>query len=79
MKEFIKSIWREIFEGYTPLMVMKRIIAFVIITIVLCVFCGADSVGGFGVAITLAMAVVLWRFLGLSSVVPDTDKDADAE
>lgn len=77
MKEFFISAWKEAFEGCTPLMVIKRIIALVLITLVLCVFCGADSVGGFWVAITLAMAVVLWHFLGLSSVFPDTDNDKD--
>lgn len=77
MGDFIKSAWAEAFEGCTPLMIAKRIIALVIITIVLCVFCGADSVGGFWVAITLAMAVVLWKVLGLSSAYPDTDTDTD--
>lgn len=71
MKKFIKSVWNEAFEGYTPLMVVKRIIAFIVIAIVLIVFCGADSIGGFWVAVTFGGAVLVWNFFGLSSAFPD--------
>lgn len=75
MKNFIKSAWAEAFEGCTPLMVVKRILAFIVIAIVLIVFCGADSIGGFWVAVTIGGAVLVWNFLGLSSAFPDDVKE----
>jgi hypothetical protein len=75
MKDFIKFAWAEAFEGCTPLMIVKRVIAFIVISIVFIVFCGADSVGGFGVAVTIGCAVIVWNFFGLSSAFPDDDKE----
>lgn len=75
MRDFIKSAWAEAFEGCTPLMIVKRVIAFIVIAIVLIVFCGADSLGGFWVAVTMGGAVLVWEFLGLSSAFPDDDKE----
>lgn len=75
MRDFIKSAWAEAFEGCTPLMIVKRIIAFIVIAIVLIVFCGADSIGGFWVAVTLCGAVLVWNFFGLSGAFPDDDKE----
>ena len=75
MKDFIKSAWAEAFEGCTPLMIVKRIVAFIVISIVLIVFCGADSIGGFWVAVTIGGAVLVWNFFGLSSAFPDDDDD----
>ena len=75
MRKFIKSAWADAFEGYTPLMVVKRVIAFIVIAIVLIVFCGADSLGGFWVAVTIGGAVLVWEFFGLSSAFPDDDKE----
>lgn len=75
MREFIKSALAEAFEGCTPLMVVKRIIAFIVVSIVLIVFCGADSIGGFWVAVTICCAVLVWKFFGLSSAFPDNDKE----
>lgn len=73
MRKFIKSAWAEAFEGCTPLTIVKRVIAFIVIAIVLIVFCGADSLGGFWVAVTLGGAVLVWNFFGLSSAFPDDD------
>ena len=75
MRDFIKSAWAEAFEGCTPLMIVKRIIAFIVIAIVLIVFCGADSIGGFWVAVTICGAVLVWNFFGLSSAFPDDDEE----
>lgn len=74
MKDFIKSAWAEAFEGCTPLMIVKRIVAFIVISIVLIVFCGADSIGGFWVAVTIGGAVLVWNFFGLSSAFPDDEE-----
>lgn len=79
MKEFIKSVWNEAFEGCTPLMIVKRIVAFFVMSVVMFAFCGADSLGGFTVALVLGIAVLVWKFLNLSSAFPDTDKDDDIE
>lgn len=79
MKDFIKSAWAEAFEGCTPLMIVKRIVAFIVIAIVLIVFCGADSIGGFWVAVTIGGAVLVWEFFGLSSAFPDDDTEATWE
>jgi hypothetical protein len=79
MRDFIKSAWAEAFEGCTPLMVVKRVIAFIVIAIVLIVFCGADSIGGFWVAVTIGGAVLVWNFLGLSSAFPDDDDEESWE
>jgi hypothetical protein len=79
MKDFIKSAWAEAFEGCTPLMIVKRIVAFIVIAIVLIVFCGADSIGGFWVAVTLGGAVLVWNFFGLSSAFPDDDDEESWE
>ena len=78
MKEFIKAVWAEAFEGCTPLMIVKRIAAFFVIAVVLITFCGADSIGGFWCAVVLGLAVLVWQFCGLSSAFPDNDKDEDA-
>lgn len=75
MRDFIKSAWAEAFEGCTPLMIVKRVIAFIVIAIVLIVFCGADSIGGFWVAVTICGAVLVWNFFGLSSAFPDDDEE----
>lgn len=75
MRDFIKSAWAEAFEGCTPLMIVKRIVAFIVIAIVLIVFCGADSIGGFWVAVTICGAVLVWNFFGLSSAFPDDDEE----
>lgn len=75
MRDFIKSAWADAFEGCTPLMIVKRVIAFIVIAIVLIVFCGADSIGGFWVAITICGAVLVWNFFGLSSAFPDDDEE----
>lgn len=77
MEDFLKSVWNEAFAGCTPLMIVKRIIAFIVITIVLIAFCGADSLGGFWVAFVLAMAVFVWKFFNLSSAFPEKDNDDD--
>lgn len=74
MKEFFKSAWADAFKGCTPLMLVKRVIAFIVIAVVLIVFCGADSIGGFWVAITIGGAVVVWEFFGLSDAFPE-DKE----
>lgn len=79
MKDFIKSAWAEAFEGCTPLMIVKRIVAFIVISIVLIVFCGADSIGGFWVAVTIGGAVLVWNFFGLSSAFPDDDDEESWE
>jgi hypothetical protein len=79
MRDFIKSAWAEAFEGCTPLMIVKRVIAFIVIAIVLIVFCGADSIGGFWVAVTIGGAVLVWNFLGLSSAFPDDDDEESWE
>jgi hypothetical protein len=79
MKDFIKSAWAEAFEGCTPLMIVKRIVAFFVISIVLIVFCGADSIGGFWVAVTIGGAVLAWNFFGLSSAFPDDDDEESWE
>lgn len=79
MKDFIKSAWAEAFEGCTPLMIVKRIVAFFVISIVLIVFCGADSIGGFWVAVTIGGAVLVWNFFGLSSAFPDDDDEESWE
>lgn len=79
MKDFIKSAWAEAFEGCTPLMIVKRIVAFIVIAIVLIVFCGADSLGGFWVAVTMGGAVLVWNFFGLSSAFPDDDDEESWE
>lgn len=79
MKDFIKSAWAEAFEGCTPLMIVKRIVAFIVIAIVLIVFCGADSIGGFWVAVTIGGAVLVWEFFGLSSAFPDDDTEVTWE
>lgn len=73
MKNFLKSAWAEAFEGCTPLMIVKRIVAFFVVAVVMLVFCGADSIGGFWVAVTLCGAVLVWNFFGLSSAFPDDD------
>jgi hypothetical protein len=75
MRDFIKSAWAEAFEGCTPLMIVKRIVAFIVIAIVLIVFCGADGIGGFWVAVTICGAVLVWNFFGLSSAFPDDDEE----
>lgn len=75
MRDFIKSAWAEAFEGCTPLMIVKRIVAFIVIAIVLIVICGADSIGGFWVAVTICGAVLVWNFFGLSSAFPDDDEE----
>ena len=75
MKDFIKTIFAEAFEGCTPLMIVKRVIAFIVIAIVLIVMCGADSIGGFWVAVTIGGAVLVWNFFGLSSAFPDDDEE----
>lgn len=75
MRDFIKSAWAEAFEGCTPLMIVKRVVAFIVIAIVLIVFCGADSIGGFWVGVTFGVAVLVWEFFGLSSAFPDDDKE----
>lgn len=75
MRDFIKSAWAEAFEGCTPLMIVKRIVAFIVIAIVLIVCCGADSIGGFWVAVTIFGAVLVWNFFGLSSAFPDDDEE----
>lgn len=75
MKEFIKSAWAEAFEGCTPLMIVKRVVAFIVIAIVLIVICGADSIGGFWVAVTIGGAVLVWNYFGLSSALPDDDDE----
>lgn len=75
MRKFIKSAWAEAFEGCTPLTIVKRVIAFIVIAIVLIVFCGADSLGGFWVAVTICGAVLVWNFFGLSSAFPDDDEE----
>ena len=79
MRDFIKSAWAEAFEGCTPLMIVKRVIAFIVIAIVLIVFCGADSIGGFWVAVTMGGAVLVWNFFGLSSAFPDDDDEESWE
>lgn len=79
MRKFIKSAWAEAFEGCTPLMIVKRVIAFIVIAIVLIVFCGADSLGGFWVAVTIGGAVLVWNFFGLSSAFPDDDDEESWE
>lgn len=79
MKDFIKSAWAEAFEGCTPLMIVKRIVAFIVISIVLIVFCGADSIGGFWVAVTIGGAVLVWNFFGLSGAFPDDDDEESWE
>lgn len=79
MRDFIKSAWAEAFEGCTPLMIVKRVIAFIVIAIVLIVFCGADSLGGFWVAVTMGGAVLVWNFFGLSSAFPDDDDEESWE
>lgn len=79
MRDFFKSAWAEAFEGCTPLMIVKRVIAFIVIAIVLIVFCGADSIGGFWVAVTIGGAVLVWNFLGLSSAFPDDDDEESWE
>ena len=71
MKNFIKMIYNEAFEGCTPLMVFKRIIAFVIAVIVIVAMCGADSLGGFWVGVIFAVAVLLWNVLNLSAALPN--------
>ena len=75
MKEFIKSAWAEAFEGCTPLMIVKRVVAFIVIAIVPIVICGADSIGGFWVAVTIGGAVLVWNYFGLSSAFPDDDDE----
>lgn len=75
MKEFIKSALAEAFEGCTPLMIVKRVVAFIVIAIVLIVICGADSIGGFWVAVTIGGAVLVWNYFGLSSAFPDDDDE----
>jgi hypothetical protein len=70
MKEFFKSVWNEAFEGCTPLMIVKRIVAFFVIAVVMFVFCGADGIGGFWVAFTLCIAVLIWKGCNLSSAFP---------
>ena len=75
MRDFIKSAWAEAFEGCTPLMIVKRVIAFIVIAIVLITMCGADSIGGFWVAVTICGAVLVWNFFGLSSAFPDDDEE----
>ena len=75
MKKFIQSVWNEAFEGCTPLMVFKRIVAFIVISIVMIVFCGADSIGGFGVGVVLGFAVLIWKFFNLSSAFPMTNDE----
>jgi hypothetical protein len=75
MRDFIKSAWAEAFEGCTPLMIVKRIVAFIVIAIVLIVVCGADGIGGFWVAVTICGAVLVWNFFGLSSAFPDDDEE----
>lgn len=71
MRNFIKSAWAEAFEGCTPLMVFKRIIAFVIAVIVIVAMCGADSLGGFWVGVIFALAVLIWNVLNLSAAFPN--------
>ena len=75
MRDFIKSAWAEAFESCTPLMIVKRVIAFIVIAIVLITMCGADSIGGFWVAVTIGGAVRVWNFFGLSSAFPDDVKE----
>lgn len=75
MKKFIRSAWAEAFEGCSPLMIVKRIIAFIVIAIIIIVFCSADSLGGFWVGVTIGCAVLVWEFFGLSSAFPDDDKE----
>lgn len=75
MRDFIKSAWADAFKGCTPLMIVKRVIAFIVIAIVLVVFCGADGIGGFWVAVTIGGAVLVWEFFGLSSAFPDDVKE----
>lgn len=77
MRDFIKSAWAEAFEGCTPLMIVKRIVAFIVIAIVLIVFCGADSIGGFWVAVTIGGAVLVWNYFGLSMEHPEEEEDED--
>lgn len=74
MKDFFKSVWADAFKGCTPLMLVKRVIAFIVMAVVLIVFCGADSIGGFWVAITICCAVLVWEFFGLSDAFPE-DKE----
>ena len=75
MRDFIKSAWAEAFEGCTPIMIVKRVIAFIVIAIVLITMCGADSIGGFWVAVMIGGAVLVWNFFGLSSAFPDDVKE----
>lgn len=70
MRKFIKSAWAEAFEGCTPLMVVKRIVAFIVAIIVLITMCGADSLGGFTVAVVFCIAVLVWNVFNLSSAFP---------
>ena len=79
MKDFIKFALAEAFGGCTPLMAVKRIIAFIVSSIVLIVFCGADSIGGFWVAVTIGGAVLVWNFFGLSSAFPDDDDEEEID
>lgn len=79
MRDFFKSAWADAFEGCTPLMIVKRVIAFIVIAIVLIVFCGADSLGGFWVAVTIGGAVLVWEFFGLSGAFPDDYKESTWE
>lgn len=74
MKDFFKTAVNEAFYGCTPLMVLKRIVTFILVCCVLVVFCCADSVGGIGVALTIAISLVIAGAFNLASAFPSDDE-----
>lgn len=71
MKDFIKTIFAEAFEGCTPLNIVKRVIAMILVMFNLILFCGADSIGGFPIAVSVAVSAVIWKFCNLSDAFPE--------
>jgi hypothetical protein len=71
MKQFIKSVFSEMFEGCTPLMAVKRVFGCILILFNLVVMCGADSIDPVYIAICFACSAAVWKMFKLSDAFPD--------
>jgi hypothetical protein len=74
MKKYLKQMIEEMFEGCTPLQVIKQIVGVFIAIFVLIVISGADSIGAGNVVICLGIAAILWKYFNLNDAFPNDKK-----
>lgn len=71
MNNILKFCLNVLFGGCTPMMVVKRIAAFIIILGVLMSFCMAEALGLFVLFVIMLLAIGLWRFCNLTDAFPN--------